>query len=71
MVQKVLIYLPIRFNPKVYAIEEKKHLEKLTMDALRGILIAYEMRIWQEMPSKMEVAFKVSKGSKNHEHVSN
>ena len=45
VVQKVLRSLPIRFNQKVYAIEEKKHLEKLTMDALQGILIAYEMRI--------------------------
>ena len=45
MVQKVLISLPIRFNPKVYVIEEKKLLQKMTMDALQGILIAYEMRI--------------------------
>ena len=45
MVQKVLRSLPVRLNPELYAIEDKKHLEKMTMDALRRILIAYEMRI--------------------------
>lgn len=35
----------MRFNPKVLAIEENKHIKKLTMDALWGILISYEMRI--------------------------
>ena len=70
MVQKVLRYLLIRFNPKVYVIEEKKHLNKLTVDVVRGIIMAYEIIIWQEMPSKRESSFKVSKGSKNHDHES-
>ena len=70
VVQKVLRYLPIRFNRKVSIIEENENLGKLTMDALRGILIA-KTRMGQEMPLKRETTFKVSKGSKNHEHVSN
>ena len=54
----------MRFNPKVSAIEEKKHLEKMTMDALRGTLLVYEMRI--EDPKKKEAAFKASlKNQKN------
>ena len=61
MVQKVLRSLPIRFNPKVSAIEEKKHLEKLTMDTLWGILIAYETRI--EDPKQTKVSFKASQKS--------
>ena len=50
VVQKVLISLPIRFNPKVSAIKEHKHLEKLTIDALRGTLTTYEVRIGHERP---------------------
>jgi hypothetical protein len=45
IVQKVLRSLHLRFDVKVYAIEEIKHMKKLTMDELFGILIAYEMRI--------------------------
>jgi hypothetical protein len=45
IVQKVLRSLPLRFDSKVSVIEEMKDLEKLTMDELHGILIAYEMRI--------------------------
>lgn len=39
------------------------------MDALQGTLIAYEMRIGQEKPSKGEATFKSSKGSKKHENI--
>ena len=41
------------------------------MDELHGIITYYEMRTRQEKPSKCETTFKVSKGTKNHEHVSN
>ena len=34
VVKKVLTSPPMRFNPKILAIEENKHLENLTMDAL-------------------------------------
>lgn len=33
VIQMVLRYLTLIFNPKVCSIEENKHLEKLTMDA--------------------------------------
>ena len=56
--EKILRSLPIRFNPKVLAIEEKKHLENLIVDRLREIHIAYEMRI--EDPKKREATFKYS-----------
>ena len=45
IVQNVLRSLPLIFNLKVSAIEEMKDLDKLTMDALHGILTAYKMRI--------------------------
>jgi hypothetical protein len=41
------------------------------MDELHGIITTYEMRTGQEKISKGETTFKVSKGSKNHEHESN
>jgi len=44
----------------------KTHSEWTTQD-----FTAYEMRTWQEKPSKGETTFKVSKGTKKHEHVSN
>jgi hypothetical protein len=43
IVQKVLRSLPMRFNPKISTLEDRKYLDKLTMDELHGILTAYEM----------------------------
>ena len=43
-VQKVLRSLSLRFDGKFYALEEMKDLDKLTMDELHGIFIAYETR---------------------------
>jgi hypothetical protein len=40
IVQKVLRSLPLRFDVKVFSIEEIKDLDKLTMDELHGILTA-------------------------------
>jgi len=71
VVQKVLISLPLRYDPKVPTLDDRENLEKLTMDKLHGIITTYEMRTWQEKTSKGETTFKVSKGTKNHEHVSN
>jgi hypothetical protein len=45
LVQNILISLPNRFNPKVYAIEELNDLKILSIDELLGTLIAYEIRI--------------------------
>ena len=58
IVQKVLRSLPLRFDAKVFSLEEKKHLDELTMDQLHGILMAYEMKIEKENPSRKEESFK-------------
>jgi hypothetical protein len=44
IVQKVLRSLPLKFNPKISAIEEISNLNSISMDELHGIFIAYEMR---------------------------
>jgi hypothetical protein len=61
IVKKVLKSLSMRFNPKISTLEDRKYLEKLTIDEFHGILIAYEMRIGQEQIPKREATFKVSK----------
>ena len=66
LVQKILRSPPMMFGSKFSTLEERKDLDKLSMDELHGILIAYEMRIEQENPSKKEVAFKVSKKTKKN-----
>ena len=43
LVQKILRSLPMRFDSKVSSLEERKDLDKLSMDELHGILTAYEM----------------------------
>jgi hypothetical protein len=64
IVQKVLRYLPMRFNPKISALEERSDLNSISMDELHGIFTAYEMRTEQENPYVKEAAFKSSKRSK-------
>jgi hypothetical protein len=64
IVQKVLIYLPMRFNPKISTLEERSDLNSISMDKLHGIFTAYEMRNEQENLDVNEVAFKESKRSK-------
>jgi hypothetical protein len=44
IVQKVLRSLPMRFNPKISALEERSDLNSISMDELHGIFIAYDMR---------------------------
>jgi hypothetical protein len=58
IVQKVLRSLPMRFNPKISALEERSDLNSISMDELHGIFIAYEMRTEQENPDVKEAAFK-------------
>jgi hypothetical protein len=58
IVQKVLISLPMRFDPKVSSLEERTYLDSLSMDKLHGIFTAYEMRLEQENPVTKEVTFK-------------
>jgi hypothetical protein len=61
IVQKVLRSLPMRFDPKISSLKERVDLATLSMDELHGILIAYEMRIEQDNPSRKEATFKASK----------
>jgi hypothetical protein len=62
--QKVLISLPMRFDPKISTLEERADLNSISMDELHGIFTAYEMRIEQENLDIKEAAFKASKRSK-------
>jgi hypothetical protein len=71
IVQKVLRSFPMRYDAKISTLEDRDNLEKLTMDELHGILIAYEMRTGKERPSKGETTFKERKSKKNQEQVSN
>jgi alpha-mannosidase len=66
IVQKVLRSLPMRFNPKISALEERSDLKLISMDRLHGISTAYEMRTEQENPNVKEAAFKASKRSKKN-----
>ena len=69
IVQKILISLPSKFNPKVSAIEERADWETLTMNQLLGNLIAYEMRLPQKKPSTREAAFKIEKKKEEKEDI--
>jgi hypothetical protein len=44
IVQKVLRSLPMRFNPKILALEERLDIKSISMDELHEILTAYDMR---------------------------
>ena len=46
LVEKVLRSLSFKFESKVFAIEEKRNLQSITMSQLHEILTAYEMRKW-------------------------
>ena len=61
LVQKILIYLLDKFNPKVSAIEEMNDLKTLSIDQLLGTLTAYEMRISKDKPTIREASFKEDK----------
>jgi hypothetical protein len=63
IVQKLLISLPMRFDPKISELEERADLDSISMEEIHGIFTAYEMRTEQENPNIKEVAFKLSKKS--------
>ena len=67
IVQKVLISLPMRFNPKISTLEERAYLNSISMDKLHGIFTAYEMRTEQENLDVKQAAFKASQRSKKKE----
>jgi len=69
VVEKVLRSLPTRFDSKVSTIEEIKDMDTLNIDALHGILTAYEMRTEPNNPVKGEATFKTSK-KKAHKNCS-
>jgi hypothetical protein len=64
IVQKILRSLPMRFNPKISALEERLDLNSISMDELHGIFTTYEMRTEQENLDLKEATFKESKRSK-------
>ena len=64
IVEKVLRSLPMIYNPKISTVEDREDLDKLAMEELYGIPIAYEMRIRQDNSQKKEATFKASKVAK-------
>jgi hypothetical protein len=44
IVQKVLRSVPMRFDPKISALEEREYISTLSMEKLHGILTTYEMK---------------------------
>ena len=71
IVQNVFRSLTMRCDAIVSSIKDREHLDKLTMDELHGILIAYAMKIRHQEASKREATFKASKETKNHEKMPN
>lgn len=56
----------MRFDSKVSTLEERKDMNKLSMDELHGMLTTYEMRTEHGKLSKKETTFKVSKKTKRN-----
>jgi hypothetical protein len=67
IVQNVIIYLPMRFDPKISSLEEREDLKSISMDELHGIFTTYEMRTEHENPDIKEATFKESKRSNQKE----
>jgi hypothetical protein len=65
--QNILRSLPMRYDAKIYTIEDRPDLNNLTMDELHGILTTYDMRTGKERTKKGETTFKESKEKKKHE----
>lgn len=65
VVKKVFRSLALRFDAKVYVLEDTKDLHSLTMDELQKNLTTYEMRTVNENTSRKKETFKASKGTKN------
>jgi hypothetical protein len=54
----------MRYDAKIYTLEDRPKLDNLTMDELDGILTTYEMITGRKRPAKGETTFKVSKEKK-------
>jgi hypothetical protein len=66
IVQKVLRFLPMRFDPKIPSLEERADLATLSMDKLHGILTTYETRTEEDSPPRNEATFKASNKRKKN-----
>jgi hypothetical protein len=51
----------MRYDAKIYSIEDRSDLYTLIVDQLHGIFTAYEMRIGNDKSTKDETIFKASK----------
>ena len=60
IIQKILRSLPMIFDSKIAAIEERSDLDTMTMDELHGTLTTYEMKTKHEDPLGKEATFKAS-----------
>lgn len=65
VVQKILISLPDKFDPKVATIEESKDLPKLSITELVGSLQAHEQRISSKSEGSVEGSFMVKHKARN------
>ena len=64
VVQKVLRSLPIRFDSKIFALEERTDIATLEIDELHVIISTYEMRNSGEDSFRKEATFKEAKKDK-------
>jgi hypothetical protein len=64
IIQKILRYLSMRFDPKISTLEEREDIDRIIMDELHGNFTAYEMRTEHESLGIKEATFKASKKSK-------
>jgi hypothetical protein len=69
IVQTVLIFLPMIFDPNILALEEREDLSMISMGELHGIFTTYEMRTVQENPSMEEETFKASRRTKKKKKI--
>jgi hypothetical protein len=60
----------MRYDANISTIEDRHDLDTLIVDQLHEIFTAYEMRTWNDKPTKDETTFKASKANKKQEHMS-
>lgn len=70
IVDKILRTPPMRLDTKVFVLEERKYLYKITMNALHGTLNTYKMRTKKKQSPKKEFTLKDSQSTKKHMHTS-
>ena len=58
VILKILRSLPMRFDAKVSALEERLIIKDFDINELQGVLTTYEMRTRQDKPKRREAAFK-------------